>query len=148
MSASELVQLKQCVGGTIAMISFVSTTRSPDVAESFAGNGEGRPDIESVMFEILVDEFDQDYGRSPFADISDLSINEDEEEVLLCLGTVLRVESVETEEQVTWIRVRMCPREEKDMQRQLTTGLDKFIHPDYLSSERVVLYQLLMILYE
>lgn len=146
-SASEVDQLKKRISGSIAMSSFVSATRNPDVAESFAGNGEERPDMESVIFEIFLGESDKDCGRSPFADISDLSINEDEEEGLLCLGAVLRFESVEVEEQVTWVRVRMCPREDNEPQRQLATGFDRFINPDYLNSERVVLDHLSMILF-
>ena len=102
----------------IAMISFLSTTKDPTVAEGFAGNGEHRPDIESVIFEITIDESVHDYERSPFADISAFSWNPTEEEVLLCLGTVLQVESVETKEQVTWVRVRMCQSEESEMLRQ------------------------------
>ena len=118
ISASELKQLKACVGGRIAMISFVSTTKDPAVAEMFAGYGEYRPEIESVIFEIIIDESVHDYERSPFADISTLSAKEDEDEVLLCLGTVLRVESVETREQVSWIRIRMCQHEESEMLKQ------------------------------
>ena len=124
MSASELDQLKKCVGGTIAMTSFVSTSKTPNVAEMFAGNGEGQTDMESVIFEIIISESEYDYERSPFADISHLSSKEGEDEVLLCLGTVLQVESVEKKEPVTWVRLRMCQREENEVPRQLLVGLN------------------------
>lgn len=88
------------------------------MAENFAGNGEHRPEFESVIFQIIIDESVLDFDRSPFADISAFSAIREEDEVLLCVGTVLRVESVETREQVTRIRVRMCQHEESEMLKQ------------------------------
>jgi hypothetical protein len=78
------------------MISFTSATKNRNVAESFAGNGEERPNVASVIFEIIIDEYDQVYERSPFGIISAFSSKPFEEEVLLCPGTVLQVKSVET----------------------------------------------------
>ena len=147
MSASELKQLKACVGGTIAMTSFVSTTEYPDVAEMFAGNGEHRPDIESVIFEVIIDESDCYFERSPFANISEFSSKKAEEEVLLCLGTVFCVESVETKEQVTWIRVRMCQRDDNAAQRQMAKEFGHLVREDSNVDETVSLSQLAVVLY-
>ena len=129
------------------MSSFISTTRNPVVAESFAGNGEGRPAHESVIFEILVDESDQDDERSPFADISDFSTIESEKEVLLCPGTTFRVESVEMEEQVTRVRVHMCQREVNKLAQQLTSGFETFMGVDSVLDEMIALFKLAIVLY-
>ena len=147
MAASELIQLQKCVGGTIAMPSFVSTTKNLDVAKLFAGNGEERPARESVMFEIFIDECENDYERSPFADISAISAKRGEAEVLLCLGTTLRVESVKVKEQLTWIRVRMSQREENEEWRQLASGFDTLMDEDFVLSECVALLKLSVVLY-
>ena len=93
------------------------------------------PRIESVTFEILVDESDQDYERSPFADISDFSTIESEKEVLLCPGTTFRVESVEMEEQVIRVRVHMCQREVNKLAQQLTSGFETFMGVDSVLDE-------------
>ena len=135
MSANELAQLKNRVGDTIAMTSFIWTTKNPDVANIFAGYGEGRPTCESVIFEIIIDECQHDYERSPFADISALSSKEGEEEVLLCVGTMLTVESVDARGQVTWACVRMCQRKENDLLQQTVELFDAFMSGDWNVNE-------------
>jgi hypothetical protein len=123
MSASELTQLKACVGGIIAMTSFVSTSKNLDVAKMFAGNGEGTCDIESVIFEIIIDECEHEYQRSPFADIRAFSSKPEEEEVLLFPRTVLQVKSVERKGPVTWVLVHMCQCEESKVPEQFFLGM-------------------------
>ena len=147
MSASELSQLKACVGGMIAMTSFVSTTKQLSVAEVFAGNGEGQPEMESVIFEFIIDESVHDYERSPFADISAFSSEPDEEVGLLCPGTVLQVESVKMKGQVTWVCVRMCQREENEVQRQLFIGWSDPSDVESHLAEQVSLGQLCLVLW-
>ena len=108
----------------------------------FAGNGEERPAMESVIFEISIDESEQDYKRSPFADISDLSMMGQEEEVLLSLGATLRVESVETKGQVTAVRVHMCQREESDVLRQIKTEITKPLPKGTEDADQIAVFQL------
>ena len=147
MSARELAQLEVCVGATIAMISFVSTTKNLDVAKVFAGNRDEQPDIESLIFEIIIDECKHEYQRSPYADISALSWNRDEDEVLLCPGTTLHVESVERKGPVAWVLVRMCQREDNKLAQQLTSGFDIFMGVDSVLDEVVALFKLGIVLY-
>ena len=147
MSATEVTQLKVCVGGVIAMISFLSTTKDPTVAERFAGNGEHRPDIESVIFEIIIDESVHDHQRAPFADISAFSWNPAEEEVLLCVGTVLRVESVETKGQVTWFRVRTCKWEESEVLRTIKSEVNNLLPKGTKGFDQIALSRLLAVLF-
>ncbi|CAM4817556.1 unnamed protein product [Rotaria magnacalcarata] len=66
-------------------------------AEIWAGDGEDRPKLESVIFEIIIDESEFGDISVVFADITAESIFEEEREVLLAMGTTLRIESVEPE---------------------------------------------------
>ena len=147
MSTSELIELQKCVGGMIAMTSFVSTTKNPVGAEMFAGNGEEQPARQSVIFKIIIDESLQNYERSPFADISEFSSNPEEEEVLLCPGTVLQVMSVETKGLVTWVLIHMCQREQNKVPRQLIIGWMNQVGTDPLSLELRSLGELHAVLY-
>ena len=90
------------------MTSFVSMTKNREVVMIFSGGGDARPKFESVIFEISINKSDLENEISPFADISHLSDMPHEEEMLLCMGTVMRLESVETEERITYIRLRVC----------------------------------------
>jgi tetratricopeptide (TPR) repeat protein len=106
----ELESLKNAEGGLIAMTSFVSTTRDHEVATIFAGNGAKPPNFEPVIFEIYIEQSDLEQERRPFADISEVSSKgKDEDEILLCMGTVMRIESVELSEEMSRIRLRTCP---------------------------------------
>lgn len=90
------------------MASFVSTTRDHQVATIFAGNGEKPANLEPVIFEICIEQSDLEEERRPFADISEVSSKEDEAEILLCMGTMMRVESVELGAEMTRICLRTC----------------------------------------
>ena len=147
MSARELTELEACVGGTVLMTSFTSTTKNRNVAEIFAGNGEERPNVASVIFEIIIDEYDQVYERSPFGDISAFSLKPFEEEVLLCPGTVLQVKSVETKGQVTWVVGRMCQPEENELLRQVLIARRKYFNEDSDESQSDSFNYLWMVLH-
>jgi hypothetical protein len=109
ISSHELEQIKTSIGSLIAMTSFVSTTKQREVAKTYAGTGEGRPHYESVIFEIIINEDELDDRRLPFADINKVSyFGKEEDEVLLCMGTVLRIESVEAVGEVIHIRLHIC----------------------------------------
>ncbi len=55
----------------------------------YAGNGEDRPRLESVLFEIQID--NTNLSTSYFANISQFSHIPDEEEVLFSIGTICHV---------------------------------------------------------
>ncbi|CAF1586586.1 unnamed protein product [Rotaria magnacalcarata] len=97
MTLNEFKQLKDSVGHLMAINSFLSTTKYRNLAEIWAGDGEDRPKLESVIFEIIIDESEFGDISVVFADITAESIFEEEREVLLAMGTTLRIESVEPE---------------------------------------------------
>ncbi|CAF2142858.1 unnamed protein product [Rotaria magnacalcarata] len=97
MTLNEFKQIKHSVGHLMAINSFLSTTKYRHLAEIWAGDGEDRPKLESVIFEIIIDESEFGDISVVFADITAESIFEEEREVLLAMGTTLRIESVEPE---------------------------------------------------
>jgi tetratricopeptide (TPR) repeat protein len=115
ISTIELESLKNAEGGFIATTSFFSTTKDSEVVHFFGGNGAKPPNQELVMFEICIEQSDLE-ERRPFADISEVSSKKDEDEILLCMGTVMHVESVELGEDMTRIRLRTCPHNDSAWQ--------------------------------
>jgi tetratricopeptide (TPR) repeat protein len=132
----ELEQLKNSVGDLIAMTSFVSTTKNREVAIQYAGYGEHSADHKPVIFETCIDESVVGDEQLPFADISHVSHFKEEDEVLLCMSTVMRIDSVELIDQITWIRLRMCRRDVCDWQ---TTNLGLVINGFLNSNDENVL---------
>jgi hypothetical protein len=82
ISPKELIKLQHSLGSMISITSFISTTKNFEIALIFSGNGDARPNFESVIFEIRLDESDLGDEASPFADICQLSSKQDEEEVV------------------------------------------------------------------
>ena len=94
LSTDELSTLKANINGLISMNTFLSTTMDKTVALIYAGDGSQRPHFESVLFEICMNTFSIDTSK-PFANIQNLSYFKDENEVLLSMGTIFRINSVE-----------------------------------------------------
>ena len=92
LAANELEVLKLNINGCISMNTFVSTTKNEDVALMFAGDGSGRPLSESVLFEMIIT---IDNSDLPCADISEMSDMSHEEEVLLAMGMIFKINSIE-----------------------------------------------------
>ncbi|CAF1013290.1 unnamed protein product [Rotaria sordida] len=77
---NELQKLKQCINGLISFNTFLSTTNDRDVAVVYAGDGSGTPEIESVLFEMIIN---ININKiKPFANIQNLSYFQDENEIL------------------------------------------------------------------
>ena len=88
---------------------FLSTSTNRQVATMFIDNSQSQwINLKAVIFEISIEESDLEEERQPFANISEVSWNEDEAEILLSIGTVMRVESVELTNEITWIHLRTC----------------------------------------
>jgi tetratricopeptide (TPR) repeat protein len=97
MDAVDLKKLKASIGSAISWSSFVSATQNSEVALKYAGCGQGQSDQKSVLFEIELDK------RLPnaihtvgnrFANITGYSDKNDENEILLSIGSIFRIESV------------------------------------------------------
>lgn len=95
ISGDEFKKIEQSIDGLISMNTFLSTTRKKNLALAYAGNGSDRPLFESVLFEITIDKSISTKTK-PFADITDMSsFGLGEEEILLSLGSIFKIQSVE-----------------------------------------------------
>jgi tetratricopeptide (TPR) repeat protein len=91
----ELEVLKQSKGKLISINPFFSTTRDREVAHAYIGASDDNPvdkEVERVLFEIYANPCRD--GVKPFADISSFSAFPDEEEVLMMLGSVFRINDI------------------------------------------------------
>ncbi|CAF3266856.1 unnamed protein product [Rotaria socialis] len=125
MTLNEFKQIKDDVGHLMPINSFLSTTKCRNLAEIWAGDGEDRPKLESVIFEIIIDESEFGDISIVFADIIAENIFEAEKEVLLAMGTTLYIESVEPEGNVWKICFCACPFEDR-VYRKLKTWFTKY----------------------
>ena len=117
LTVAELNKLKTNIHGQIAMNSFTSTSTSSAIALNFAGNGTGRPLIESVLFEI---ECSIRVSKKPFANIQEYSYLKTENEVLFTIGTIFRIESVEQLTNEIWlVKLILCEDESNSSQNEL-----------------------------
>ena len=97
LNENELEKLKANVGNYITINAPLSTTRQEDVARGFVADA-----LRAVLFKICI-EGDNPDGRRHFADIAHLSDFPSEEEVLLVAATIFRIDSVEQENDSTWL---------------------------------------------
>jgi hypothetical protein len=107
MSKKEVQQLKNSMGQLISMNSFLSTTVDREVAIIFSGDtGTPNNDYQPVLFEIQADPHID--GSKPFADITSFSYMNDEEEVLMMLGSIFRLVHIRYEGQLCIIQLVLC----------------------------------------
>ncbi|CAF3234448.1 unnamed protein product [Rotaria sp. Silwood2] len=112
---SEFEKLKQNINGFVAMNTFLSTTTHKSIAPLFSGNGENRPELESVLFVIKIK---QTYLTEPFADISVASNMTDENEVLFSIGSIFRIDSIHALSETQWhIDLSLVTHNDEDVVR-------------------------------
>jgi hypothetical protein len=93
MSIEEVAILMSCEGQLVSMNSFLSTTHDRDYALALVESGSNRLDeLQSVLFEIGLDRNLSE--MKPYADVSHESAIPTEDEVLIMLGSVFRLNSV------------------------------------------------------
>ncbi|CAF1483716.1 unnamed protein product [Didymodactylos carnosus] len=90
INVDELENLMNNLGGLLSFNNFLSTSTNPKVALMFLPTGS---DLQSVLFEIIA-EYRQD--TKPFCSIKQISKYNEEEEVLFSIGSIFRIESVDT----------------------------------------------------
>ncbi|CAF1682962.1 unnamed protein product, partial [Rotaria magnacalcarata] len=134
MTSNELKQIKDNVGHLIAMNSFLSTSEHYDLAKIWSGNGEDRPKFESVIFEIIIDEDKLKSVPIIFANITAESNFPEEKEVLLAMGTRLRIESVELEGHIWKICLHAYPFDDS-LSRNVETRFPE-LHSSVLSDDK------------
>ncbi|CAF3322565.1 unnamed protein product [Rotaria socialis] len=112
MSISELETLRGNVGGVISTNSFVSTSREENDALCFIQGAVPEPGFAIVLFEMAIDTRIAKIADTPFANIQDHSYTPDEEEILLSMGTIFRIDSIEREQldasNIWRIKTTMC----------------------------------------
>ncbi|CAF1264136.1 unnamed protein product [Adineta ricciae] len=112
LTSNELKVLKSNINCIISMNTFLSATTNLDVALMFAGNGSERPLIESVLFQITIDVNQSD---QPVADISQLGYMKDEDEVLLSMSMLFRVNVICEVDNSVW-KVELLSINETDIE--------------------------------
>ncbi|CAF1480292.1 unnamed protein product, partial [Didymodactylos carnosus] len=91
LTSYEIYNFKRNIGQMVSTYGFLSTSRSKDVAYSFAKKCSKRLDVEIVMLEI---EVNTELITAAFADIAEYSDYPDEEEVLFDLGASFTITNV------------------------------------------------------
>jgi hypothetical protein len=114
MTKKEVEQLKNSMGHLISMNSFLSTTLDRDVAIIFSGDtGTPNYDFQAVLFEIEADP--RVVGTKSFADITRFSYMDDEEEILMMLGSIFRLTHIRYQGQLCIIQLQLCSEDGHDV---------------------------------
>jgi len=95
LKLSQILLIAKHKNDLISLNSFISTTLEEDIAKRFCF-GRSIKDHEPVMFVIDIDMTTEQ--SIAFADISHISRYPDEEEILLSIGSIFRIESVDFDE--------------------------------------------------
>ena len=101
MSNDEFQSLKNSIGQFITMNSFLSTSLDRRLALSFLTSSTASDDLQRVLFEIEIDPTLP--SIKPCANITSHSFFTDEQEVLIMLGSIFRLKSINHHDRV-WIR--------------------------------------------
>ncbi|CAF4727320.1 unnamed protein product [Rotaria sp. Silwood1] len=117
MSIEEVKLLANSIDQLISINSFFSTTFSQNVAFAYLGSSNSDDKLQSVLFEIEADPCKD--GMKPFADLSEISWFNYEQEVLMMLGSIFRLKSVlRDEENHRWhIKMILCSDNDCDVQK-------------------------------
>ncbi|CAF1420529.1 unnamed protein product, partial [Rotaria sordida] len=103
LGKNDLENLQSNIGRLISINTLMSTSRNENIARTFTAGAEV-----GVIFEINTISASDNIFH-PFADISQFSSILDEEEILFFAGAVFRINSVEKENDSTWIiKLTLC----------------------------------------
>ncbi|CAF1228690.1 unnamed protein product, partial [Didymodactylos carnosus] len=120
ISQQEFYRFKNNIGGFVSINSFISTSVRLELATIFAV-GDRSHFGESVIFKIIID---LKIRTKPFASISHQSAFVDEDEILLSMGTVFRVDSIEMNNENNFWYITLSVGEQDDPQlKELTDHL-------------------------
>jgi tetratricopeptide (TPR) repeat protein len=108
LKSSEIHRLSKHENVLISLNGFISTSKDEDVAKRFCSSRK-KFDHKPVIFEIDIDMTSEQ--SIAFADISEFSQYPDEEEILLSIGSVFRIESVRFDEIEQLYRIHLSLRQ-------------------------------------
>ncbi|CAF1289559.1 unnamed protein product [Rotaria magnacalcarata] len=117
MSKDELQRLKNSIGKLISINSFLSTTLHRETALFYFTESSTPDNLQEVLFEIIIDPQLNDVKT--FANITKHSYFSEEEEVLITLGSIYRVTSVNEGSRLCVIRMILCSDTEHDLKPML-----------------------------
>jgi hypothetical protein len=121
----ELDRLLASEGCLISMNTFLSTTRSCTVACTYAQSPN--PD-EAVFFEITVKDTQNKKRFQAFADISQFSLMQHEDEVLFGMSSVFKVISIEKEDFFWYIKLELTSPVEDESVQQLMNEAKTYLY--------------------
>ncbi|CAF2071495.1 unnamed protein product [Rotaria magnacalcarata] len=114
MSKEELDVLRDSVGQLISVNSFFSTSRDRDIAFFLLSAADpSNNDCQKVIFEIHADPRLENIKA--FADITSFSAIQNEEEVLMMLGSIFRLVSISRHDLGWVIQMRLCSENDHDL---------------------------------
>jgi hypothetical protein len=104
MGSEDITLLKSAIGNSIHVPNFLSTSMNSEVARIFAGSSYNDSSTQGVLYTLQIDSFSTNIGMTPFVNISEYSVfeDEDEAEVLVSMHSTFLVESVELDEDNLW----------------------------------------------
>jgi hypothetical protein len=110
MAPFEIEKLRNNISGIFSMNSFVSTTSNEQVARRFLTNSaQQQKETVAVLFKLTLNVQVARETNKPFADIRSLSYYPSEEEILLSMGTVFRIEEIKQQSSNLWhVAAIMC----------------------------------------
>jgi tetratricopeptide (TPR) repeat protein len=91
LSQTDFDQLMKTKGGLMSFNNFLSTSHNRAVAFTLAESNQDDPNLIGVLFEISID---PSISSSPFADITNVSYYQEEEEILFSMHSVFRIGQV------------------------------------------------------
>ncbi|CAF0763578.1 unnamed protein product [Adineta steineri] len=91
LSTGDFEQMMETKDGLISFNNFLSTSKDRDVSYAFAASNQANPDLFGILFVIKVH---PSPSTSPFASIAGISKFKDEEEVLLSMHSVFRIQNM------------------------------------------------------
>ncbi|CAF1953568.1 unnamed protein product [Rotaria magnacalcarata] len=115
ISIEELNVLKDSINKLISMNSFLSTTRNLKLALAYFDPSTSDDEFQRVLFDINADPH-QD-SIKPFADISKISVFQQEEEILIMLGSIFRLINIYCDNNKIWhIKMNLCSDNQCELQ--------------------------------
>jgi tetratricopeptide (TPR) repeat protein len=119
MSKSELECLKTLIDQLVVVKSILSTSTSKNVAKVFLSrqsDPQTEKQLESVLFEIDADPQLNGHNKKPFANVTNLSNFDIEEEVLFMFGSVFLLTGVYPEDDIWIIKMSLWTFDETELQ--------------------------------
>ncbi|CAF1001921.1 unnamed protein product, partial [Didymodactylos carnosus] len=112
-----------------------SASTSSEIVLMYSGDGEDRPTLQPVIFEIEIDT-----AVSPFASLKTVSYFKAENEVLFTIVSVFRIKDILPQTDIIWLVQLVTDKRENEDIEQLTKHLKKEISdkPSLLDLERVL----------